>query len=246
LQLGPITPNGAVAFAVILIGATMVMPGLHGLMILAVLALAFALFETRRGAIMALKRTIALVLPLAAFLAVVWIGVVGRSPAEIAAGTAGTRAAASLHVALVCTRLFVVVLTIQSATLCFAGSTPLQFIRALHAPIVLKRLLVLTLSLIETFRFAVDRAHTALIASGLLTRRASRRNLVNAWMLVQTVWLSGITIVIGRLRDKWPIEGTLNLLDGRLGEARKRIFGGRDGTWLALAAVTTVLAAWVA
>jgi hypothetical protein len=231
-----------VAFAAILVGATMAMSGLHGLAIFAGLSFVFALVEIGPRAMTPFRRSLALVLPLALFLTVVWIGVVGRSPAEISAGLSGTRAAASLHVARISARLFIVVFAIQSAVACFSDLTPLHFIRGLRIPLTLKRLLVLTLSLIETLRHATDRAHTALIASGLLTRQTSRRNLLNAWVLLQTVWLTGITIVIGRLRDKWPIEGTVNLLDGALAGAEPYVFSRRDCVWLATGVVAGALA----
>ena len=95
-------------------------------------------------------------------------------------------------------------------------SVPLGFVRALTAPLLVKKLLVLTLSLIETILHAIDRARTALIAGGIITRRFSWRNLRHGWLLVQTVWLTVVVIAIGRTRDKWPIEGTLSRLDGTL------------------------------
>ena len=101
----------------------------------------------------------------------------------------------------------------------FAGWTPLGFVRALTLPPTPKKLLVLTLSLIETTLHAVDRARAALIAAGIITRGRSWRNLRNGWVLVQTVWLTVVTIAIGRTRDKWPIEGTLARLDGALAAA---------------------------
>jgi hypothetical protein len=237
-----ITPNGAVAFALIVIGATMATLSFRGLLALAILSFAFAVIEVGRPTVTALRRSIMLVLPLAVFMAIVWIGIVGRSPAEIAAGTVGTRTAALLHVARICARLFIVVFTIQSLIVCFASSTPLRFIRALYAPLTLKRLLVLTLSLIETFRHAIDRAHTALVSAGLLTRKMSVHNLLNAWVLVQTVWLTAITIVMRRLRDKWPIERTLSLLDGALMRVEPRTLSRDDLLWLPLVLGATIFA----
>ena len=90
------------------------------------------------------------------------------------------------------------------------------------APPTIKKLLVLTLSLIETILHAVDRARAALIAAGIITRAHSWRNLRNGWVLVQTVWLTVLTIAIGRMRDKWPIEGTLARLDGALAAPPQR------------------------
>ena len=66
-------------------------------------------------------------------MALVWIGIVGRAPAEIAAGVEGSRAAAAAYVALVCLRLFVIAFAIQALLLRFAGWTPLGFVRALTA-----------------------------------------------------------------------------------------------------------------
>jgi hypothetical protein len=146
-----------------------------------------------------------------------------------------------LYVAVICTRLFLIVFVIQSIVACFANSTPLRFVGALRIPMTVKRLLVFTLSLVETFRHAIDRAHTALIACGLISRRRSIRNFVNSWVLVQTVWLTAITIVLGRLRDKWPIENTLGLLDHAL-QPPARSLSRKDLVWLPIAVVATIAA----
>ena len=94
---------------------------------------------------------------------------------------------------------------------------------------------MLTLSLIETIMQAVDRARTALIAAGLITRRQSLRNLRHGWVLVQTVWLTVITIALGRTRDKWPIEDTLGRLDRVLGAGPSPHFAATDIGWLVIA-----------
>jgi hypothetical protein len=226
------TPNGAILFLLSFIILTLAAPGVRGLSILMVLAAAFAAVELRGATVTALRRAAMIVVPLAAFMALVWVGVVGRSPAEIAAGAAGTREAALIHVGTVCARLFLIVFTLQAVALRFHQMTPLAFVRTLHAPLGLKRLMVLTLSLVETLRHAVDRAHTALIASGTLTRRFSLRNLAHGWVLVQTVWLTAVTVALGRLRDKWPVENTLARLDGALESGSVRLFEHDDRIWL--------------
>jgi hypothetical protein len=223
-----------------LIGATMATAE-HGLPIVAVLGIAFATLEARGGTITALKRSLVLVLPLATFMLLVWVLIVGRAPADIAAGVVGSRSTALLYVALICTRLFLIVFVIQSIVACFANTTPLRVIAALRVPMTVKRLLVFTLSLVETFRHAIDRAYTALIACGLFSRRRSIRNLINSWVLVQTVWLTAITIVLGRLRDKWPIENTLGLLDHTL-QPPAQSLSSKDLVWLPIAAVATIAA----
>jgi hypothetical protein len=242
LPQGQITPNGAVVFGAILIGATMASAGLAGLVVLAAAGACFALVEVRGHAATALARSILLVLPLAMFMAIVWVGIVGRAPSEIANGATGSRTAASFHVALVSSRLFIIVITIQLIAARFAQTTPLSFICALRIPLTAKRLLVFTLSLIATLRHAVDRAHTALIASGLLSRRTSIRNLRNSWVLMQTIWLSAITIVVGRLREKWPVEKTLTLIDDVLMRGELRSLTRADLIWLPIAIASAALA----
>jgi hypothetical protein len=228
------TPNGALAVAFLLIALSMNDPGPRGAAILLVLGLAFAIIEVRGASLIALRRAAVVVLPLAVFMILVWVGIVGRAPAEIAADVAGTRTSALIYVAAICGRLFFIVAVIQLAFLRFAHLTPLQFIRALALPTVLKRMLVVTLSLIETLRHAIDRAHVALIAAGTLTRAPSLRNVLHAWRLIQAVWLSAVTIMLGRMRDKWPVENTLPLLDRTLDTGSSRLFAGDDKIWLPL------------
>ena len=227
------TPNGALCFLIAFIGLTIAARSPQGLVILAIFAAIFAAVELRGLAARALKRALMIVLPLALFMALVWGVIVRRSPAEIAAGEAGTPEAALAYVATVCTRLLIIVFVLQSVLLRFRGTTPLGFARTLRAPVPLKRLLVLTLSLAETLRHAVDRAHTALISSGTLTRRLSFTNLRHGWVLVQTVWLTAVTIVLGRLKDKWPVENTLGRLDAVL-RGGTQDFTGDDKIWLSL------------
>jgi hypothetical protein len=216
------TPNGAIAFGLIVIAGAVVARDLASLAVILALLLLFAL-ASRRNIVSALLWSAGIVLPLAAFMALVWIGIVGRAPHEIAAGAQGSRAAAAAYVTVVCARLFVIAFAVQALFLHFAGWTPLGFVRAVTAPALVKKLLVLTLSLIETILHAVDRARTALIAGGIVTRRFSLRNLRHGWILVQTVWLTVVVIAIGRTRDKWPIEGTLARLDSALALSAPRL-----------------------
>jgi hypothetical protein len=238
------TPNGAVIFTAVTIAAAMA-ANLRGLAMVGAVVAAFAAIEIPAATTIALRRAIILMLPLAAFMIVVWVGIVGRSPEEIAAGVPGSRAAALTHVTTISLRLFIVVFVLQAAMLCFKHETPFSIIRALHVPFAVKRLLVLTLSLIETLRHAVGRSHTALVASGVITRRLSLRNLTHGWILIQSVWLTAITTVVGRLRDKWPAENTLARLAPALAH-QSRPVSTADVAWIciALAAAAFVLAEW--
>jgi hypothetical protein len=239
------TPNGAFTLGGILIALGMGVPGPRGVAVLVVLTIAFAAIEVRGASVIALKRAAMVVLPLAGFMVVVWVGIVGESPAQIAADSAGTRMAALAYVATLCGRLFFIVAVIQLVFLRFAKLTPLQIIRALALPITAKRVLVITLSLIGTLRHAIDRAHVALIAAGTLTRSPSLRNIMHSWRLIQAVWLSAITIMVGRMRDKWPVENTVARLDRTLDTRKDGWFSGDDRIWLPLtlgAAVVVLVA----
>ena len=228
------TPNGAIVFGFLVIGAAIVARDLASLAVVVAVALIFAAGSGRR-IFAAVGWSAAIVAPLAVFMGLVWVGIVGRAPAEIATGAEGSRVAAAAYVALISLRLFVIAFVIQATFLRFAGVTPLQFVRRLSAPAFAKKLIVLTLSLIETILHAIDRARTALIAAGIVTRRPSLRNLRNGWLLVQTVWLTVVTIAIGRTRDKWPAEDTLALIDGTLADAAPRRLTAVDFAWMTLA-----------
>jgi hypothetical protein len=235
------TPNGAVTFAIVVIAGATASGRIAGLMILLALCVIFGAIEIRARVFKAFAWPAAIVAPLALFMAVVWIGVVGGSPAEIAAGAPGTREAAAWHVATICTRLFVVAFVVRLIAIRFAHLTSMQFIERLWLPLVLKKLIILTLSWIDTILHAVDRSRTALITAGVIASRLSLRNVANGWVLVQTVWLSVITIAIGRARDKWPAENTLARLEAALQAPAQRL-RLHDGAWIVIATATIVIA----
>jgi hypothetical protein len=234
------TPNGTVLFGLAVAGAAMATGSIATLRFLAIVCLAFGVLEIGRRTAKALAWSAGIMAPLALFMALVWVGIVGRSPAEIAAGEPGTRAAALAYVVMICTRLFLVAFVIQLAVLRFAHLTPLQFIRDLRIPVSAKKLLVLTLAWIGTILQAADRSRTALITAGIIAPRLSPKNAANGWILVQTAWLSVITIAIGRLRDKWPAETTLARLDEVL-RAPAKSLTVHDWFWLLLVPVAIML-----
>ena len=235
------TPNGAVIVVLMVIAGALVARDVVSLTVILAIVLIFAL-GSRRRVWRALAWSAGIVLPLAAFMGLVWIGIVGRAPSEIAANLEGSRGAAAAYVAAICLRLFVIAFAIEAAFLHFAGWTPLRFVGGLTAPRLAKKLLVLTLSLIETILQAVDRARTALIGAGIITRKQSWRNLRHGWILVQTVWLTVVTITIGRTRDKWPVEDTLGRLDGVLAASAAPRLSATDLGWMALAVAGAAVA----
>jgi len=135
------TPNGAFTVGFILIALSVVEPGPRGAAALVALALAFAVIEVRGASLIALKRAAIVVLPLALFMGIVWVGLVGEAPYQIAADLAGTRTAALIYVAKLSGRLFFIVTVIQLVFLRFADLSPLQLIRALALPAPVKRML---------------------------------------------------------------------------------------------------------
>jgi hypothetical protein len=238
------TPNGAVLFALIAMTVAMLSQHLTALLVVSALCVAFGVIETRASLAKALGWSGAIVAPLFFLMAIAWVGLIGRAPDEIAAGVAGSRTAAFAFVALVSLRLAVIALIVQLVVRRFGHLTPLGFVRALWLPLAGKRLLALTLSFIDTFLHAVDRARTALVTAGVVTARLSLGNATQGWVLVQTVWLSVLTIALGRLRDKWPTEHTVARLDHVLC-APAPSFAVRDGIWIAGAGVAAVLASLV-
>ena len=235
------TPNGAAAFTLVFVAGALLARDPVSLAVILAAALIFAL-ASRRPVWRALAWSAGVVVPLAAFMSLVWIVIVGRAPAEIAAQAEGSRAAAATYVAVTCLRLLVIAFSLQAVFLHFVDWTPLRFVARLTAPRTPKKLLVLTLSLIDTILQAVDRARTALIAGGIITRKPSWRNLRQGWILVQTVWLTVVTIALGRTRDKWPIEDTLTRLDGALTQNASPRLSAADFGWLTLAAACAALA----
>jgi len=126
-------------------------------------------------------------------------------------------------------------------TACFAQTTPLRFISALRIPLVFKRLLVFTLSLVETFRHAIDRAHTALVPAIAHASNVDAQS--HQWL---GAGADGVADrhhhVVGRLRDKWPVENTLAQLDRALSEGEQTSLSRRDLVWLPIALATVILA----
>src|SRR5689334_948873 len=122
------TPNGAVIFAIAVVTGATLSGRIAGLIILLALCTMFGAVEIKARLFKALAWPTAIVAALVLFMAVVWIGVVGRSPTEIAAGIPDTREAAAWHVVTTCLRLFLIAFVIRLVVLRFAHLTPMEFI----------------------------------------------------------------------------------------------------------------------
>jgi hypothetical protein len=231
--------NGVALFALLAIASVLfpsaaVVPGFA-------LALAI-LFVTSRGAggLVALKRAILISAPVAAFLAIVWIGVVGRAPdATIFYRPAGP-VGAWTGVAAVGARLFLVALFTFAAVETGARIRP-SFLGGLAVPRPFKIVLLAAASLADVMRQGSQRAHTALVAANVLTGRPSLRNLSSGWLLLRTTWVAALGIADERLSSKWLHEDLPEAapLGGR------RPLTGRDLAWLAAALASFAAAAAV-
>src|SRR6266540_141983 len=95
------TPNGAIAAGFVLTIAAIIIRDPVGLLGLAGFVVVFGL--AGGGIVRAVLWTAGIVLPLAAFMALVWVGFVGRPPHEVAG--AASRIGAAIYVAVISLRL---------------------------------------------------------------------------------------------------------------------------------------------
>src|SRR5262249_7011535 len=119
------TPNGAAVFVIVILVGALAASEPIGFALLYVVIAAFARIETATRPLRAPLPSACTGLRLAVFMVLVWVGLAGRPPAEIAAGVPGTRAAAATYVAVVCLRLFLIVVAVQLVILRFDRLTPL-------------------------------------------------------------------------------------------------------------------------
>lgn len=196
--------NGVVLFALVAIGGVFfpsaaVVPAFE-----LALGIVFAL-SRGAGGLAALRRAVLTSAPVIAFLAIVWIGVVGRAPdatiffRPVAPGNAWT------GVAAVGARLFLVALFAFSAVETGARMRP-SFLGGLAVPRAWKVVLLATASLADVMRQGSQRAHTALVAANVLTGRPSLRNVLCGWVLLRTTWVAALGIADERLDTKWLHE----------------------------------------
>lgn len=194
------------------------------------LASAFTLALGRRGVVVA-RRAILSVAPLAIFLTLVWVVIVGRAPQVIFFRS--THPSSSWQsVAAITSRLFLLALLTFGVIEAGSRVRPL-FVFGLALPREAKVLLLATTSLVGAMRLGAERAHTALVAANILTGRRSWRNLAHGWLLVRTTWVAAVGIAVERLDTKWTCED----LPGATAVALPRVEGLnlRDMLWLSLA-----------
>ena len=225
------TPTGTVIFAVIYL-VTLFVPVAHPVPVACALLLAAYLAVEGSGyRRKSLRFAVIAVAPIAIMLSVIWIIIVGGSPAEsYAAGH--SRSAAFEYVTRLTVRLFLFVLMIYATLSSRLQEAPIIFLSRLAIPQRVKLTTAMTLSIASTIRTATERAWTALVAANLITPQRSLRNLLHTWLFLQTIWLHIIATIAERMKSKWNIEDMDTML-GDVFEKRKYIPTGRDIFWIA-------------
>ncbi len=222
--------NGLVLFLVIAV-ASLFVPSRSVVPIL-VLALgsAFTLALGRRGVVVA-RRALLSVAPLAIFLTLVWVVIVGRAP-EVVFFRSTRPASPWLSVAAITSRLFLLALLTFGVIEAGSRIRP-PFVFGLALPREARIVLLATTSLVGAMRLGAERAHTALVSANILTGRRSWRNLAHGWLLVRTTWVAAVGIAVERLDTKWKCEDLPNAAAAALPPARG--LNARDVIWTSLA-----------
>ncbi len=203
-SVGGLSSNGLVLFLVISLGAlfvptTAVVP----VFVLAV-GLAFSLSPGSSG-FLVIWRALLTVLPLAVFLVLVWIGIIGRAPDTTLFYYPRNAASAWHVVAAIVARLFLFALLTFGVVKAGAELRP-SFVAGLTLPKALKVILLASASMTDLMQHGSRRAHTALIVANVITPRMSLRNLRYGWLLVRSTWVAAVGMAAERLDTKWAYE----------------------------------------
>lgn len=183
-------------------------------------------------------RAVAITLPLIGWLALIWIWVAPPKPDVLFIYRPSTTESSSDFVAALAIRFFLLAL-LTLAAVEHADRIRPSFALRLAAPRSAKVLILSASSLSYAFSDAVRRAHTALVAAGVITSRRSLANFRNGWLLIRTSWVAALGIITERLDTKWHFE---NLPEAApLEHFASPMFGLRDLLW-----VTPAIAAVVA
>jgi hypothetical protein len=177
------------------------------------------------------KKSLVLVLPLVLFLYLVWVVIVGAAPTNLGEPIQPT---AQSYVYAVSLKLFAFSALVFSLVEKFASGGAFQFFNNLTIPSGLKALLMLTLSLKNSFSQASTRSFSALVIAGILTPRLSLRNMSHGWLLMRSIWVSTLCISFERLDSKWTIENLPDSCVQNLAKTRTLLSLG-DLVWLLVA-----------
>lgn len=224
------SPNGACIFFLIAASSFFVVNPRMESWSYVPLAVVFMTLNTQAMASV-LKKSLVLMFPLVLFLYLVWVVIVGAAPTNLGAPVQLT---AQSYVYAVSLKLFVFSALVFSLIEKFANGGAFQFVNNLTIPNALKSLLMLTLSLKNSFAQASTRSYSALVIAGVLTPRLSLRNMSHGWLLIRSIWVSTLSISFERLDSKWAIENLPDACIQNLAKTRALLSLG-DWVWLLIA-----------
>ncbi len=226
------TPTGLVWFYCIGL-ASVVWPS-RALALACLLVLSFVASSGLRRLLMALRRSLVVVLPTAVLLYLVWVVVMGEAPSSSLAGAATDP---HTYVAIISLKLFLVVLLTTAISHRATQYGTLPFILQMAIPAQAKYIALATLAAFHTITSAAVRARTALIAANLVSPKPSLRNLANAWRFTRTSWISTLGTTLERLDTKWKYEEPFRATQSHLHKKLNRF----DLLWLITAASVLII-----
>ena len=196
--------NGLVLFFAISLGALFVPSAAVVPLFVLAAGLVFSLSAGLSGFLI-IGRALLAVAPIAMFLVLVWIGIIGRAPDTNLFYRPGNSASAWHVVGAIVARLFLFALFTFAVVRAGAALQP-SFVAGLSLPKAFKVILLAAASIADLMRHGSQRAHTALIVANVISPRMSLRNLKYGWLLVRTTWVAAVGMAAERLDTKWSYE----------------------------------------
>lgn len=203
----------------------------------------FLLLERRPHALRAICYGLLVVAPIAIYLSIVWIFIVGSSPAGAPWLHPQTPRSAPAYVANLTSKLLLFTVLLHASVISPLSDGALRFLAEIRLPKALKIAFALTLSIASTIRVSAEKAWVSLITVNLLAPRIAWRNGRHGSLFVRTVWLSIVGTVSARLQTKWSIEDVRSRLDDFFSSAIHRSLTWRDLLWLGAGVATAALSA---
>jgi hypothetical protein len=171
-------------------------------------ALAIAIVLAARSPATLVKtniRALSITLPLVGWLTIIWLWVAPSKPDTLLLYRPAPAEPAWVLVAALGLRFFVFALLTLAAVERASRIKP-SFLLRLAIPRSVKLLLLTASSMAQAFTDGVRRAHTALVAAGVVTSRRSLRNFLQGWLLIRTSWVSALGLAAERTDTKWRFE----------------------------------------
>jgi hypothetical protein len=226
------TPTGLVLCAAVVAFAIFV-PGPQVVPVAPLVFLScFLLLERRPDALRAIRYGVLVVAPIALYLSIVWILVVGSRPAAGVWLHPEASRSATAYVVNLSSKLFLSVVLLHASLVSPLAAGALRFLVEIKLPKSAKIVIALTLSTASTIRASAERAWLSLTAANLVAPRMAWRNARNCGLLVLTVWLSIVGTVSARLRTKWLVEDIRSRLEESFHPDRERSLTWRDLVWI--------------